>query len=51
MGTQVGDDLRQDVLTMQLVKLMDKLWLSEGLDLKIITFTCLATGKDRGRLI
>ncbi|XP_077976538.1 phosphatidylinositol 4-phosphate 3-kinase C2 domain-containing subunit alpha-like [Styela clava] len=45
---KVGDDLRQDVLTMQLVRIMDKLWLAEGLDLKIITFACLSTGQNRG---
>lgn len=33
---------------MQMVKIMDRLWLRQGLDLKIITFSCLATGPKRG---
>lgn len=27
---------------------MDKLWLKEGLDLKMVTFTCVPTGEKRG---
>lgn len=45
---KVGDDLRQDMLTMQMIKIMDRLWLKSGLDLKIITFACLATGPKKG---
>jgi phosphatidylinositol-4-phosphate 3-kinase len=45
---KVGDDLRQDMLTMQLINIMDKMWLKSGLDLKIITFKCLSTGERRG---
>ena len=47
----MGDDLRQDMLTMQLISVMDKLWLRDGLDLKIITFRCQATGPKRGKYI
>ena len=27
---------------------MNQLWLKEGLDLKIVTFTCMPTGEKRG---
>ena len=26
----VGDDMRQDQLTIQMIRIMDKLWLKEG---------------------
>ncbi|XP_076347467.1 phosphatidylinositol-4-phosphate 3-kinase catalytic subunit Pi3K68D isoform X1 [Tachypleus tridentatus] len=45
---KVGDDLRQDMLTIQMIRIMDKLWLKEGLDLKIITFTCIPTEVKKG---
>ena len=47
---QVGDDLRQDMLTMQLIGIMDRLWLQHGLDLKIVTFKCQATAVKRGQI-
>lgn len=45
---KVGDDLRQDMITLQMIRIMDKLWLKEGLDLKIVTFTCIATEFRKG---
>ena len=45
---QVGDDLRQDILVLQMIKLMEKIWLRAGLDLKMVTYDCVATGQDHG---
>ena len=43
-----GDDLRQDMLVLQIVNMMDHLWQSYGLDLNVLTFACKPTGKDSG---
>uniref|UniRef100_A0AAQ5YZH8 Phosphatidylinositol 4,5-bisphosphate 3-kinase catalytic subunit beta isoform n=1 Tax=Amphiprion ocellaris TaxID=80972 RepID=A0AAQ5YZH8_AMPOC len=45
-----GDDLRQDMLTLQILRLMDLLWKEANLDLRIVPYGCLATG-DRAGLI
>lgn len=39
-----GDDLRQDQLTLQLINVMDRMWLSEGLDMRMKPYSCVATG-------
>lgn len=36
------------MLALQMIKIMDKIWLQEGLDLRMVIFKCLSTGKDRG---
>uniref|UniRef100_A0A8C5TT70 phosphatidylinositol-4,5-bisphosphate 3-kinase n=1 Tax=Malurus cyaneus samueli TaxID=2593467 RepID=A0A8C5TT70_9PASS len=43
-----GDDLRQDMLTLQILRLMDILWKEAGLDLRILPYGCLATGDHSG---
>ncbi|XP_075164138.1 phosphatidylinositol-4-phosphate 3-kinase catalytic subunit Pi3K68D [Haematobia irritans] len=45
-----GDDLQQDMLTIQLIRVMNKMWLAEGLDLKIVTFNCVPTGYKKGMI-
>ncbi|XP_048097198.1 phosphatidylinositol 4,5-bisphosphate 3-kinase catalytic subunit delta isoform isoform X1 [Alosa alosa] len=43
-----GDDLRQDMLALQMIQLMDILWKKEGLDLRMVPYGCLSTGNKTG---
>mmetsp|Transcript_11174 Transcript_11174/g.38835 ORF Transcript_11174/g.38835 Transcript_11174/m.38835 type:complete len:1010 (-) Transcript_11174:885-3914(-) len=45
-----GDDLRQDMLTLQMIKIMDQLWRSHGLDLCMSVYGAVATGEDIGMI-
>ncbi|CAH1772431.1 unnamed protein product [Owenia fusiformis] len=45
-----GDDLRQDMLTLQIIQIMDSIWQSEGLDLRMNPYGCVATGCKVGML-
>lgn len=47
---KVGDDLRQDVLTLQVIRIFDKLWKNEGLDLLLQPYGCIATGDEIGMI-
>ena len=40
---RIGNDLRQDILAIQMLRIMDKLWLDNNLDLKLITFKICPT--------
>ncbi|XP_042908951.1 phosphatidylinositol 4,5-bisphosphate 3-kinase catalytic subunit delta isoform [Parasteatoda tepidariorum] len=43
-----GDDLRQDMLILQMLRIMDRLWKDEGLDFRMIPYQCMATGHKVG---
>ena len=45
-----GDDLRQDLLTLQMLGIMDKIWKKEGLDLCLTPYKCIATGNGMGMI-
>ena len=47
---QVGDDLRQDILTLQIIRIMDLLWKEEGADLFVIPYRVVATGSNAGMI-
>jgi phosphatidylinositol kinase/protein kinase (PI-3 family) len=48
--TQVGDDLRQDSLILQLLRVMEDLWRREGLEMRMMIYDCISTGFERGLL-
>uniref|UniRef100_A0A1B6CVF3 phosphatidylinositol 3-kinase n=1 Tax=Clastoptera arizonana TaxID=38151 RepID=A0A1B6CVF3_9HEMI len=43
-----GDDLRQDMLTLQMIRIMDRLWKNEGLDLRMNPYGCISTDNRVG---
>ncbi|KAJ4921376.1 hypothetical protein JOQ06_022820, partial [Pogonophryne albipinna] len=47
-ATSSGDDLRQDMLTLQVIRIMNKIWIQEGLDMRMVIFKCFSTGRGRG---
>lgn len=36
------------MLALQMIRIMDRIWLQEGLDLRIVNFKCISTGKHKG---
>ena len=45
-----GDDLRQDMMTLQMLRIMDKIWLQNKLDLKMNPYDCVSTGDGLGMI-
>jgi len=45
-----GDDLRADILTLQMFRLMDRLWQNSGLDMQLSPYTCTATDNAAGMI-
>ncbi|RLN97487.1 hypothetical protein BBJ28_00003741 [Nothophytophthora sp. Chile5] len=43
-----GDDLRQDQLVLQILRVMDDLWREAGLELCLSPYACISTGDEIG---
>ena len=43
-----GDDLRQDILTLQMIEIMDRIWLDNDLDLAMTPYKVLTTDCEQG---
>lgn len=44
---KTGDDLRQDILTLQMLEVMNQIWMSKGKDMRLKIYKVLATGINR----
>eukprot|EP01097_Dermamoeba_algensis_P007922 TRINITY_DN5110_c0_g2_i1.p1 TRINITY_DN5110_c0_g2~~TRINITY_DN5110_c0_g2_i1.p1 ORF type:complete len:640 (+),score=73.64 TRINITY_DN5110_c0_g2_i1:1342-3261(+) len=47
---KAGDDLRQDTLTLQMLRIMDKLWKKAGFDFLMQIYGCVSTGDEIGMI-
>ena len=48
MMVKVDDDLRQDQITLQLMKVMDDIWKNHGLNMQLRLYSVLSTGRNQG---
>ncbi|CAL8323759.1 unnamed protein product [Lota lota] len=46
-----GDDLRQDMLILQILLIMESIWETESLDLSLLPYGCISTGNRIGQLV
>jgi len=47
---KVGDDIRQDALTLQLMRIMDSFWKKQNMDFRMQLYQCVSTGNMVGML-
>lgn len=47
---KLGDDLRQDMMTLQMLEMFDNAWLAKGLDLGMNAYGCIQTGHEVGMI-
>lgn len=47
---KAGDDLRQDLLTLQILKNMDVIWKKRGIDLRLTPYGCVCLGDMLGMI-
>ncbi|KAG7400890.1 Phosphatidylinositol 4,5-bisphosphate 3-kinase catalytic subunit gamma isoform [Phytophthora boehmeriae] len=47
---KAGDDLRQDQLVLQILRVMDDLWREAGLELCLLPYACISTGDEIGMI-
>uniref|UniRef100_A0A8I3PQH2 Phosphatidylinositol 4,5-bisphosphate 3-kinase catalytic subunit gamma isoform n=1 Tax=Canis lupus familiaris TaxID=9615 RepID=A0A8I3PQH2_CANLF len=45
-----GDDLRQDMLILQILRIMESIWETESLDLYLLPYGCISTGDKIGMI-
>ncbi|XP_043934659.1 phosphatidylinositol 4,5-bisphosphate 3-kinase catalytic subunit gamma isoform-like isoform X2 [Protopterus annectens] len=45
-----GDDLRQDMLIIQTLDIMDSIWQENSLDLNLVPYGCISTGNNIGMI-
>ncbi|XP_063073169.1 phosphatidylinositol 4,5-bisphosphate 3-kinase catalytic subunit gamma isoform [Engraulis encrasicolus] len=45
-----GDDLRQDMLILQILLIMESIWEGESLDLSLLPYGCISTGNKIGMI-